>query len=235
MKKLLKASRTARLASTCFASISGAHLLTQLFAPTGVAADITQVGLMPALAALLYSVTQSPRSRLTQLGFGALFFSWLGDTLPRFLTGDIAFLSMVGGFLVAQVIYAVAFWPHRAQSILARPLLTLPYIGAVIAMIAFCLSGAGSLMPAVLAYECIIALMAILATGLGKAGTWGGIIFLLSDSLIAMNAFTEHALPFHGFCVMVTYIVAQALLVFAIYGTETQDERAEDRIQAAGH
>uniref|UniRef100_UPI00404A1451 hypothetical protein n=1 Tax=Brachybacterium sp. GPGPB12 TaxID=3023517 RepID=UPI00404A1451 len=47
--------------------------------------------------------------------------SWAGDTLPRFLDGQAQFLAMLGAFLLAQIVYALALWPPRGGSLLARP------------------------------------------------------------------------------------------------------------------
>nr|WP_077138333.1 lysoplasmalogenase family protein [Flaviflexus massiliensis] len=58
--------------------------------------------------------------------------------------------------------------------------------------------------------------MAILATGLGAYATVGAIIFPVSDALIALRAFADFTLPVHGFIVMLTYVLGQSLLIYAI-------------------
>lgn len=210
-----------RIALGILATVSALHLGAQLLGhvPT---AGTTQVLLMPAAAAVLITGTRTPRShearhgRLVRLGLIALAFSWLGDTAPRFLSGDAAFLSMLGFFLVAQLVYAVAFWPYRHRSVLRRPLLLLPYLLAAGLIAALCAPQAGPLLPAVLVYAAAIVAMAVLATGLGRIAGIGAALFVLSDSLIALSSFEVLTLPGHGFWVMATYIGAQLMLVLAI-------------------
>ena len=49
-----------------------------------------------------------------------------------------------------------------------------------------------------------------------QGGGAGGAVFMLSDSLIALDAFADLALPGHGFWVMLTYVLGQVLLVVAV-------------------
>lgn len=202
-----------------FVLVSVIHLGNHLVGDSeGLVDSVSQICLMAALALVLVAATRgiTPRPRLVTLTLVALFFSWLGDTIPRFLDGDTGFMAMIGGFFFAQIFYAVAFWPYRERSILRRPILILPYLVAVVAMVALCWSGAGPLLPAVIAYALVIVVMAILATGLGPIATLGGILFLISDSLIAVRSFADATLPAHGFLVMLTYIIGQGLLVWGV-------------------
>ena len=205
-----------------FALVSIIHLVNHLVGDSEDIVDsASQIALMAALAFVLFTATRNhigagqPLPRVVALGLVALFFSWLGDTIPRFLDGDTGFIAMIGGFF-AQIFYAIAFWPYRDRSILRRPLLVLPYLVAVAGMVALCWTGAGPLLPAVIAYALVIVVMAILATGLGAIATLGGILFLISDSLIAFRSFADITLPVHGFLAVLTYILGQALLVYGI-------------------
>ncbi|WP_102508447.1 lysoplasmalogenase family protein [Sanguibacter massiliensis] len=75
--------------------------------------------------------------RLVELTLVALVFSWLGDSVPRLLDGDAAFLTMVSFFLVAQVVYIAAFWPARRRSAAVRACWSLPiYAAALVAVVA---------------------------------------------------------------------------------------------------
>lgn len=207
--------RAARIFLRVFLALSTVHLVWQL---TGQAtyASVSQWLLMPALAAFLLVRTRgTARSRLVGLTLVALGFSWLGDTAPDLATGDTAFLVMVGFFLVAQVVYLVAFWPHRTQSVLhhRRGLLT-PYLAAIATLVAACAPHAGVLLVPVLTYGLLLGAMAVLATGVNPLAWVGGALFLVSDGLIAMEAFAPWwELPLQGFWVMLTYVAAQLLLV----------------------
>lgn len=198
-----------------FIVVSLVHLGAQLFDAPGFAAT-TQMVLMPTLAWLLLVRGSAAPPRLVQWALLALFFSWLGDSLPRFSTGDTAFLLMVGGFLVAQICYVVAFWPLRNRSVLRRPILIAPYALGFIAFCFFAATRAGSLLPAVVAYALVLVTMAVLATGLGQLATTGALLFLLSDAMIGFGAFTDDRLPGHGFWVMLTYLLAQLFLVVGV-------------------
>jgi uncharacterized membrane protein YhhN len=188
---------------------------------------VTQVLLMPALALLL--MLQRPgQGRLTTLTLVALGWSWLGDTVPRLLDGDPEFLVMVGCFLVAQVAYIGAFRPYRYESILhrRRPWL-IPYGVGVVLLVAVCLPGSDWLAPAVVAYGGCLLVMAVLATGIHRLATVGGVLFLVSDGLIALDAFAGWwALPQQDVAVMTAYIIAQLLLVLGVLRRATEEEPA---------
>lgn len=203
-------------ASAAFMIVVLIHLVGQIFASSSIVTEGSQVLLMPVLAAVLWTGTTSPRGRLVVMAFVALFFSWVGDTLPRFLDGETGFAAMIAGFLIAQVFYVVAFWPYRHQSILRQPLLVIPYAVAAAILVAICFDGAGELAVPVILYALVIAAMAVLATGLGPVATMGGIIFIISDALIALRAFAGFELPGHSFWVMLTYILGQSLLISAV-------------------
>lgn len=212
--------------------VLGVLTLVHLAAHLGGAdrlADATQWLLMPALAAVLAVATRPARtgrsrSRLVRVVLLALGFSWLGDALPDLAAGDTAFLLMVGGFLLAQTTYVVAFWPYRRRGALGRPLLLVPYAAALVALLALCVPHAGPLAGPVVVYGAVLTAMAVTATGLGPLGVVGGAVFLVSDALIALDAFVPGAtLPRHGFAVMLTYVVGQTLLVLAVLRRDAAD------------
>lgn len=196
--------------------VTAVHLFAQLTQPTGMLADVTQVMLMPLLAAVVFTLTVAPRSKMIRLILIALGFSWVGDTLPRFMSGDPAFLAMVAGFLVAQFFYIAALLPLWKQSVLRRPWLALPYLAAFVLLLVLCAPGAGSLLVPVVIYGVALMSMAILSTGLGVVGGIGGAIFFISDGLIALRSFSGLDVPGMGFWIMLTYVLGQAMLSFAV-------------------
>ncbi|MFC9940701.1 lysoplasmalogenase [Nocardiopsis alba] len=208
-----------------FALICLVHLWIQVFGPEGWSRP-TQVALMPALALVLVTAAGRPLGRLLGLTVVALVFSWLGDSAPGLASGDTAFLLMVGFFLIAQVVYVVAFWRHRADSVLyRRRLLLVPYVGYVAALVWICAPNTGPLLVPVLLYGLLLGLMAILSTGMGPWVAAGGALFLISDSLIALNAFAPGLdLPQRDLLVMSTYIAAQTLIVLGLLRLERAPE-----------
>lgn len=224
----------ARVLLVLFGLLALAHLGIQLLGP-GDWSRPTQVFLMPALALVLVAAVHRPGGRLRDrlphrllgLALIALVFSWLGDTAPAFASGDAAFLLMVGFFLVAQVVYVVAFWPYRAESVLyRRRALILPYVGFVALLVWLCAPHTGGLLVPVLLYGLILGLMAVLATGLNPWVATGGALFLVSDALIALRAFVPgFDLPQNGFWVMGTYIAAQTLIVLGLLAHDRNRDR----------
>jgi uncharacterized membrane protein YhhN len=213
----LSAHHTVRAAGLLFGVLSAGHLAAQLTGAAGVA-QLTQVLLMPVLAAAVWFATAGarPRSRLVRLVLVALGFSWLGDSVPGLFTGDARFLTMVGLFLCAQIAYAVGFWPVRRRSVLRRPALAW-YVLAFAALLAACAPGAGDLLVPVVGYGLCLTFMAVLATGVNLTATIGGAVFFVSDGLIALGAFAGGSYqPAPGFWVMSTYLVGQAMIAAGV-------------------
>ncbi len=197
----------------CFLAVAAAHLVF-LVAGQSTPASVTQILAMPILAAVV--AARRNRSRPVRWTIVALAMSWLGDTVPRFLDGDAAFLAMVGGFLLAQIAYIVALRPFAATSILRlrRGWLAV-YAAVFVALLAACLPSAGVLAPAVVVYGVLLVTMAVLATGLNGITWVGGALFLVSDGLIALRTFVDWwpltGAP-QGLVIMSTYFAAQLLL-----------------------
>jgi uncharacterized membrane protein YhhN len=208
---------TSRAAAVALAMLTVLHLTAQV-ADAGTWARVTQTCLMPLLAVTLWSAAPAPRSRLVRLVLVALGLSWLGDTAPAAFDGDTAFLVMVGFFLLAQAAYVVAFWPARRASVARKPLLLAPYAVAAVVLVAACAPGAaGPLLAAVVVYGVCLVAMAVLATGVHPLAGAGGAVFVASDAMIALGAFTDwFDPPASGFWVMLTYVAGQALLVAGV-------------------
>lgn len=210
-------SVVARAWALAFLLVSAVHL-GALLASADTVADAAQALLMPALAGFVATATRWPRGHLVRWTLVALGASWLGDSLPAPLDGDAAFLAMVGCFLVAQVAYVVAFAPHVRRSVVYRRPVALVGYGVVLAgLVAWCAPHAGSMLLPVAVYGGCLVAMAVLATGLSRLAAVGGAVFVVSDSLIALDYFVPAwHLPGQDVWVMVTYLVGQALLALAV-------------------
>lgn len=205
-------------ALAAFLVVALVHLGAQATAPDGLIAGITQVCLMPALAWVLHASTPDPKSRLVRLVLVALGLSWVGDTIPRFIPDgtNLDLALMLGAFVLAQLVYVVAFAPFVGRSILrTRPKLLIPYALALLVVLGVT-AGAGSFFVGVVVYGVVIVTMAILATGLDRIAGIGGALFMVSDALIAVRAFGGLAVPHHDLWVMLTYVLAQAMIVMAV-------------------
>ena len=203
-----------RVAAVAFGLVTAVHLGAQL-ADADDFANVTQWFLMPLLAALVW-LAAGPRrtTRLVRLTVVALLLSWLGDSAPDVVGDDLSFVTMLGFFLIAHVAYLVAFWPLRREGLLGRrPVLVVPYVVVLVALVSLCAPGADELAVPVAVYGATLSAMAVLAT-FDRLAAVGGAAFIVSDSLIALNAFVDgFDLPGYGFWVMFTYVGAQFLLV----------------------
>ncbi len=234
---MLPHRRAARWFAGAFAVVAVAHLAAQL-AGGGAVADATQVLLVPLLVGVLGCETSAPRGRLVTFALVALGLSWLGDSAPKLVDGDASFLVMVGFFLLAQVAYITAFWPYRARSVLhVRRVRLVGYLVVVAGLVAVCAAGAAAMLVPVLLYGGCLGAMAVLSTGVNRLTAVGGALFLVSDGLIALDAFVDgFGLPLQGFWVMATYLAAQALIVAGVLaesGATAPDPTQTDAVRSA--
>jgi uncharacterized membrane protein YhhN len=196
-----------------FVTVSMLHLAGQLSGEASLHL-VTKPLLMPSL--LAWFLTVAPRSRLRTLVGVGLAWSWLGD-LGLMPDGEVWFLAGLGAFLVAQLTYAVAFWPARADSLLSRPLLALPYLAVLVGLLVLLWDHLGDLRLPVSVYAVVIVTMAVLATGINATVATGAALFVVSDALIALDTVAGLVqLPAHGFWVMLTYLAAQLLIAVGV-------------------
>jgi len=230
----MRSSAVLRSWTLAYVAVVAVHLGAQV-ADAGALADVTQCLLMPVLAGVLVVATRWPRGYVVSWALAALGASFLGDAVPRVLTGDAAFLAMVGCFLLAQVAYVVAFAPRARRSVVhTRPLWLAAYALVLVVLVAACAPHAGTLLVPVAVYGGVLTAMAVLATGLGPVGAAGGAVFLVSDALIALGRFVPAwDLPGHDVWVMSTYAAGQALLVVAVARDNRARRRARPRATRA--
>ncbi len=157
----------------------------------------------------------------------ALFFSFWGDTFLLFK--QEFFLMGLVSFLVAHLLYIkISSVYLKLISPSKIVFSSIPFIlafGTVVYLIYENL--AGMLIP-VLIYGIVISTFGVIASlnyfkEKSTANLWlflGAIIFIISDSLLAINKFYE-AKPIYGVSIMVTYIVAQYLICKAMTAKQT--------------
>jgi len=199
-----------RVLITAFAVCSILDLVAEA-AGWSAAAFVFRLLAMPLLIGVVVAARPSV-DRTVLLVVGALLFSWLGDTV-----GGVSNLAKIALFLIAQFFFIAAFWPHRRRSVLRRPWL-LPAYGLLWVAIAVPLLGrAGELVLPIGIYGLSLVTMAVLATGIGRLAGIGGICFLISDSLLGIKWFYQPAADnLMNFLIMVSYLLAQALLVYGV-------------------
>lgn len=211
----MKANYWLLLFSICgIANIAGEGINNDLLA------NISKPLLMPLLGAFAYARARESGFVMPKALIGALFFSWLGDAI--LISG--AFVFGLVAFLIAHVFYIAL--NLRGRPIFSVDLKTAIIMTPLLLFSGYMLSQIAKTTPIMMApvslYSTI--LCALFYTGLiaakslpkGQAQVLmaGIVLFIFSDSLIAINRFIA---PFEtsGIVIMATYIIAQYLLVRA--------------------
>jgi uncharacterized membrane protein YhhN len=176
--------------------------------------------LMPVLMLALSLLASGKKEKSFFLFLTALFLSWCGDVL---LQAKNLFVPGLVSFLLAHVAYILYFRKVKGaeKGMLQRqPLIVLPvllYIGFFLWIV---FPHLGQLKIPVILYSLTIGTMLLMAINTRhkvdpSVSTYfiaGALLFVLSDSLLAINLFAVKDWLFGPF-VMVTYSAAQYLLV----------------------
>lgn len=207
-------ARGAAGALTAYGIVALLHLGGQLGGHAWLA-NVTQWLAAPLLVVALVVQTRLS-SRLARFTAGGLGWSWVGDSLPDLVPDDVTFIVLMLSFLVAHVVFIAGFWPWRRQSLLHSRARWL-YAAVAVAMVALCAPEAGRLTVGIAVYAGALALMALLAAGIDRLALVGGVLFLVSDGLLAIGEFVPSVdVPQSGFWVMLTYLSALALLTLGV-------------------
>ena len=182
---------------------------------------ITKPLLMPLLIVLFISQTTGFNSSLKKWIVLALVFSWAGDVLLMFeSTNGNFFIFGLVGFLIAHIFY-ILFYENviRKEGLRKNYWWFLPVILYYIALIYFLSPKLGDMKFAVRIYGIVISYMLIQALQTGRiknmtAATLmigGAVLFITSDSILAINKFYE-SFAYAGIAIMLTYGIAQLLI-----------------------
>jgi uncharacterized membrane protein YhhN len=183
--------------------------------------------LMPALIAFYIQFADFKMSRRDRLVVAALVFAWLGDVALMFVSvSKNYFLLGLLAFMITHMLYICAFVlvKHRKKEIILKrkPWLLLPLLAYFIGLLAVVLPAVGPNMKIPVAvYTSVIGAMVIFAlcrygrvSDSSFALVFGGaILFMWSDSLIAISKFLYHGtLCMAGVAIMALYIAGQYLI-----------------------
>jgi uncharacterized membrane protein YhhN len=127
---------------------------------------------------------------------------------------DAAFTAGLGSFLAGHVAWMQAIRQRGSGGLLRRkPLAAVPYLAAFAGLNAYLWSRTGKDRVPVLVYSAALLGTGLVALDSGNARTAaGGALFMVSDSLLALEKFGDVHLPAHEGWVMATYTGAQGLL-----------------------
>jgi len=158
-----------------------------------------------------YKQVQSTNDRIFVLG---LVFSACGDF---FLDYDRInwFIFGLGSFLFAHICYLFSLKPFAKKQLG----IVVVYIVYGVAMLSLLTPNLGELLLPVLVYMTVLLCMGIATLTSEKSNKWlifGGLSFVVSDSLLGVNKFT-FAIPYASFSIMVTYYFAQYALVKGMF------------------
>ncbi len=179
--------------------------------------------LMPLLVAFVISNTAFPNP-LTHLLLGALAFSWIGD-LALLFDSVYSNLFIVGlvGFLIAHIQYVILFAKSAKFLSFVKGFTSLGILSFAIytgLLLQFLWPYLHELKMPVFVYASVLMLMGIFAISRYEiTGKWvvvmGAILFVLSDSILALNKF--YSPMFLGRALtMFTYAIAQLLIVLGV-------------------
>lgn len=211
-----------RLVLSCFALVSAIHLIAVYYGFATVAA-ISKPAII-ILLGLHYLISTGDNRSSAMLV--ALIASLAGDIL---LLNPDHFIWGLATFMVAHVAYIVAYGQHMQEEDtdqlhgIHKVRIAFPIVLAATGLVVILYPGLGAMRLPVVIYALVIMVMVIRALfRWGRTGTAsfvmvsaGAVLFMLSDSLIAINKFLrplEHA----HFWIMLTYIAAQLLIVDGI-------------------
>jgi uncharacterized membrane protein YhhN len=167
---------------------------------------------------IIYLLNAHQNLRITILA--ALIFSWAGDVILCF-----TFVPGLACFLLAHVMYAIAFFKTSGKSelISKRIYLLIPVILYGAGLLFLLYDNLDMMRLPVITYTIVILTMLVAAINrYGKVSLFsfilvlaGAILFVISDSLIALNKF-GFPFVFSGVAVIITYIAAQYLIVVGV-------------------
>jgi uncharacterized membrane protein YhhN len=159
----------------------------------------------------------------------AFLFSWTGDLFLMVAhSNEMLFYAGVGGFFLAQLSYIKAFLEtgSKAKSgfLFMNPAWALPFLIYLAIMLYFILGGMhGVMIPVIVIYA--VSLISMSMSALNRKGLvstnsfqlvfFGSVSFVISDSMIALNKFYED-IPRSSFLIMLTYFVAQYLIMMGL-------------------
>lgn len=162
--------------------------------------------------------TSNTKSALKKWILAALFFSWAGDVLLMFQQNEsLFFLLGLSAFLIAHIFYIVFFHQVRIKEKLKSNWLFLLIVVVYYAgLISFLSPYLGDMKLPVRIYGLVISFMFMLAMHMlfirnknaGLLMMAGALLFVISDSVLAINKFYQ-SFELAGVVIMLTYGIAQ--------------------------
>jgi uncharacterized membrane protein YhhN len=185
--------------------------------------------LMPILLVLFLLNAKNNPSKERLFFIGALTFSLAGDVFLMFRREDL-FVFGLASFLIGHIAYILSFNGRIKAanvSMIQKVFTSLPFLVFVLAFLwilypyIMAKPETEPLFGPVSVYASVIALMGFTSflrkKGVTDFGFWavfgGAVLFMISDSCIAINKFImDEQMPYKGLVIMSTYGIAQYLM-----------------------
>lgn len=180
--------------------------------------------LMITLSTYFFRSTIQDKSRFSLFILLGLIFSIGGDSFLMF-DGSLYFMLGLGCFLITHVFYVIAFMTYQPLQngfIQQRLWFILPFLIYLVVMLSFLWNDLDDMKIPVIVYSSVICIMAITALNMKSRLPQnlfivlfsGVLLFMFSDSVIALNKFKAETftIPYHHIIIMTTYITAQYLI-----------------------
>ena len=202
------------------AVITGDIIGTQV--ESGLLQTIFKPMILPVLIGYFDSQVKDITKGFAKWVLFALLFSFAGDVLLMFQAKkEIFFLLGLSAFLIAHIFYIIFFHHIRLkEGVKSNPWLLVPVVVYYAGLIYFLSPYLGEMKLPVRIYGIVISFMFMLAMHMlfiknKIAGKWmmiGALLFIISDSVLAINKFYQ---PFEiaGVLIMLTYGLAQLFIV----------------------
>ncbi len=170
--------------------------------------------LMPILLLIYLSEAKFHQIKLDLFFILGLIFSFLGDF---FLLLKSGFLLGLGSFLLAHIFYIISFKKRSLSRVSVEVVVAL--LLYLVSLIAFLFPHLDEMKIPVIIYGIIISTMLYFSIKTQeKLLIVGALFFVISDSVLSVNLFVSSSLLLN-LLVMITYVLAQVLLVKGILKT----------------
>ncbi len=183
---------------------------------------ILKMLLMPWLL-IIFAINLSHQKDSFRLIMAAgLIFSLAGDIFLEFPDQDIMFIPGLVSFLMAHIMYLTVFFNTKGINIILKDhfYLLIPVVLYGFLLMFYLREGLGNMLIPVFVYAVVI--LTMLAAALNRMlkvnrssyimVLAGAILFVISDSLIAINKFA-HPFSSSELVIMITYVMAQFLII----------------------
>ncbi|HMC02367.1 MAG TPA: lysoplasmalogenase [Flavobacteriaceae bacterium] len=216
-------TKTERKFTAIFILIVIFHLLFSNSSNPTLLHYVTKPIILLSLMAFFNKTCRHLTSKTKRLMLLALLFSLIGDILLMFVNQSAGFFIFgLIAFLIAHIMYILVFEKTRNKS--KKPYFIIAILTTYALIIFYFLSaGLGDMLIPVIIYMSVILTMATMAfLRQGSVSNmsynlvfFGAILFLISDSLLALNKFYS-PFSFADISIIFTYGLAQLFIVLGV-------------------